>query len=311
MNVHKNARSCPASRDLLVKRVQKFGWSLRRAAVAAGLSDRRGREWLRRKERDEPLTDRSSRPHRSHRIADEVRALIIELRRQRMTMRRIAQHAGVSLSTVARVCRSGGLSRLTRIDPPPPPRRYEKDRPGELLHIDVKKLGRFDGVGHRITRTRSHGGPRQGWEFVHVATDDASRVSYAEILPDERRHTASGFLARAVQWFATHGVRVQAVMTDNGSAYVSFAFRDTCRALALRHVRIRPYTPRTNGKVERMIQTLLREWAYRFAYRSSDERKRWLVDYLHFYNFHRCHSSLAYNAPISRLDRKNLLTRNS
>jgi transposase InsO family protein len=311
MNVHKNARSCPASRELLVRRVLKSGWSLRRAAAAVGLSDRRGREWLRRGERHEPLIDRSSRPRTTRQIDEQVRAKIAELRRERMTMRRIAQHVHVSLSTVGRVCRAAGLSRLNRIDPPPPPRRYEKDRPGELLHIDVKKLGRFDAVGHRITRTRSHGGPRQGWEFVHVATDDNSRVSYAEILPDERRHTASAFLTRAVRWFARYGVQVESVMTDNGSAYVSFDFRDTCRALDLHHVRIRPYTPKTNGKVERMIQTLLREWAYRFAYNSSEERKRWLDDYLHFYNFHRAHSSLAYNAPISRLVRNNLMARNS
>lgn len=311
MNVHKNARTCPASRELLTKRVLESGWSLRKAAAAAGLSDRRSREWVRRAERDEPLTDRPSRPRRSLDVGASTRERIIELRLQRMTMRRVAQHAGVSLSTVSRVCRTAGLSRLSRIDPQPPPRRYERDHPGELLHIDVKKLGKFDDVGHRITRTRSRGGARRGWEFVHVATDDASRVSYAEILADECGATASAFLQRAVRWFSLRGAPIEAIMTDNGSAYVSFHFRDTCRNLSLKHVRIRPYRPQTNGKVERMIQTLLREWAYRFAYNSSEERKLWLRDYLHFYNFHRAHSALSYNAPISRLDRNNVLERNS
>lgn len=311
MNVHKNARSCPASRELLFRRVQKFGWSLRRAAEAAGLSSRRAREWVRRNECREPLTDRSSRPHHSHTIDPAARELIIELRRQRMTTRRIAALVHLSLSTVARVCRRAGLNRLTRIDPPPPPRRYEREWPGELLHVDIKRLGRFDRIGHRITRQRSFGSPVQGWEFVHVATDDASRVTYAEVLPNEHGTTAIVFLARALIWFSKQHVKVERVMTDNGSAFVSHPFRAFCRTLDLRHIRTRPYTPRTNGKVERMIQTLLREWAYRFAYNSSDERKKWLTTYLHFYNVHRAHSALNYNPPISRLDKNNVLRRNS
>ncbi len=311
MDVHKNARSCPASRALLFQRVQQYGWSLQRAAEAAGLSVRRAREWVRRAERDEPLNDRSSRPRRIQAIDAASRGLIIELRRQRMTVRRIAGLTQISVATVARVCRRAGMNRLSRIDPPPPARRYERDKPGELLHIDVKRLGRFDRVGHRITRQRSFGSGEQGWEFVHVATDDASRVTYAEILDYERASTASRFLERAVVWFAKHGVKIECVMTDNGSAFVAHEYAAVCRALGLRHIRIRPYTPRTNGKVERVIQTLLREWAYRFAYNSSDERKRWLMPYLHFYNFHRAHSSLAYNPPISRLDRKNVVRRNS
>lgn len=311
MNVHKNARSCPASRALLAQRVLECGWSLHGAAEAVGLSDRRGREWVRRSESGEPLSDRSSRPHSSRSIPEATRTRILALRREWMTLRQIARHCGVSLSTAGRVCRSAGLNRLRCLEPAPPPRRYERDHPGELLHIDIKKLGRFNRVGHRITRTRSQGGPRQGWEFVHVATDDASRLSYAEILPDERRHSAAAFLTRALRWFAQLGVHVHAVMTDNGAAYISDHFKDACRQLAIRHVRIRPYTPRINGKVERMIQTLLREWAYRFTYSSSRHRERWLHRYLHFYNFHRAHSALAYNPPISRLDRNNLLTRNS
>jgi transposase InsO family protein len=311
MDAHKNARSCPASRELLAERVLEHGWSLRKAAAAVGLSERRGREWLRRAERHEPLTDRSSRPKTVRRIKHATRRLIVQLRRQRMTTRRIAAVVNVSLSSVARICCAAGLDRLSRLDPLPAPRRYEREHPGELLHIDIKRLGRFDAVGHRITRTRSHGGPRCGWEFVHVAIDDSSRVTYAEILGDQCGTTATGFLSRATAWFAKYGVRVERVMTDNGSAFVSYEFASICRALKVRHIRIRPYTPRTNGKVERVIQTLLREWAYRFAYHSSEERQRWLRPFLHFYNFHRAHSALAYNPPISRLDRNNVLRRNS
>ena len=311
MNVHKNARSCPLSRALLVKRVCEHGWSVRAASEAAGITDRRGREWLRRAAIGEPLTDRHSRPHKIVQIAPAIRAMILSLRRQWLTIRQIAQAAGVSPSTAARVCRAAGLSRLKQLDAPSAPIRYERERPGELLHVDVKRLGRFNQPGHRITRRRSYGSPQQGFEFVHVAIDDASRLSYAEILPDECGPSATNFLANAVTWFTRHGVTVERVMTDNGSAFKSFRFRDLCQAINVRHVRIRPHRPQTNGKVERFIQTLLREWAYRFAYRSSEERRHWLGPYLHFYNFHRAHSALAYNAPISRLDRKNVLRRNS
>jgi hypothetical protein len=189
--------------------------------------------------------------------------------------------------------------------------RYECARPGELVHVDVKRLGRFDRPGHRVTRRRSFGSPQQGFEFVHVAIDDASRLTYAEILPDECAPSAMAFVSNAIAWFARHGVTVERLMTDNGSAYMSFRFRDLCHALNVRHSRIRPHRPQTNGKVERMIQTLLREWAYRFSYRTSEERKRWLAPFLHFYNVHRAHSALNYNAPISRLVRKNVLRRNS
>ena len=309
MNAHKNARSCPLSRELLVKRVCEQGWSVREASEAVGITDRRGREWLRRAELGEPLTDRSSRPRSARSTPQGARSQIIVLRRQWLTVRQIAHMVGVSASTAARVCRAAGLSRLRQLDAPPPPIRYERERPGELLHVDVKRLGRFDRPGHRVTRRRSYGSREQGFEFVHVATDDASRLTYAEILADECAVSAITFVSRAVAWFARCGVTVERVITDNGSAYVSYAFADLCRALRVRHVRIRPHRPQTNGKVERMIQTLLREWAYRFAYRSSEERKRWLVPYLHFYNVHRAHSALNYNAPISRLDRKNVLTR--
>jgi transposase InsO family protein len=179
------------------------------------------------------------------------------------------------------------------------------------LHIGIKRLGRFDRVGHRITRQRSFGSKKQGFEFVYVAVDDASRLSYVEILADERSETACAFLANAIGWFAQQNVQVERVMTDNGSAFASRQFAERCQALTVRHTRIKPYTPRTNGKAERFIQTLLREWAYRFSYDSSKERKRWLTPYVHFYNYHRAHSSLAYNVPISRLDRNNVLRINS
>jgi transposase InsO family protein len=311
MDIHKNARSCPQSRELLARRVLELGWSLRRAAGAAGLSERRGREWLRRAERDEPMSDRSSRPHRCHSIEPSIRARILRLRRERMTTRRIARIVSVGPATVARVCRAEGLGRLDRIDPPPPPRRYELAHPGELVHFDIKRLGRFNAVGHRITRTRSRGGPRQGWEFVHVAIDDASRLTYAEVLPDQLTADVTRFLEHALAWFRAHGIVIQRIMTDNGSSYCSHRFAELCQTLRLGHTRIKPYSPRTNGKVERVIQTLLREWAYRFVYRSSAERKSWLAPYLHFYNLHRAHSALDYNPPISRLDRNNVLRRNS
>lgn len=311
MNVHKNARSCPASRALLYKRVSEQGWSVREASEAAGISDRRAREWMRRGRAKEPFTDRSSRPHSGKTTADAVRERVVALRKEWRTIRQVAKAVGISSSTAARICRGAGLSRLRSLEPPVPVVRYEKDHPGELLHIDIKRLGRFDRVGHRITRKRSFGSKKQGFEFVYVATDDASRLSYAEIHADERSEAACTFLKNAVAWFAQHGIEIERVMTDNGSAFVGRQFAETCAAAGIKHKRTRPYTPRTNGKVERFIQTLLREWAYRFTYRSSHERKQWLVPYLHFYNHHRAHSALAYNPPVSRLDRNNVLRRNS
>jgi transposase InsO family protein len=311
MNVHKNARSCPLSRELLVKRVCEQGWSVRAASEAGGMSDRRGREWLRRAERGEPFTDRSSRPCSGSRTSAATRVRIVELRRQWLTVRQIARVVGLGSSTVARICRAAGLSRLKQLDAPPPTVRYERDRPGELLHIDVKRLGRFDRVGHRITRQRSYGSRKQGFEFLHVATDDASRVCYGEIFADERTGSAIQFFINAIDWFAQHGVTVEAAITDNGSAYKSHRFAEFCRSRNIKHLRIKPHRPQTNGKVERFIQTLLREWAYRFTYSSSMDRQRWLAPYLHFYNFHRAHSALSYNPPISRLVRNNLLKRNS
>lgn len=311
MNVHKNARTCPASRALLVDRVDRLKWTTAAAAAAAGVSERRAREWLVRGRRSESLEDRSSRPHRSP-MRSEMTDQVLQLRRERRTLMQIAELTGISCSTVGRICRTHGLNRIRLIDPVPPPpvRRYQRERPGELLHLDTKKLGRFTKVGHRITRSRTFG-QGGGWEYVHVAIDDASRVVYAEVLSDERGATAADFFDRAVAWFSQRGVTVEQVMTDNGSAYVSNQFARTCRARGARHIRTRPYTPRTNGKAERMIQTLLREWAYRFAYENSAERRWWLDPYLHFYNIHRRHSAVGYTPPISRLDRNNVLTLDS
>ncbi len=309
MDIHKNARSCPASRALLVQRVVAEGWSAAAAARAAGISRRRCYEWLRRHRRGgvAALNDRSSRPNRCRRITPpKVRSLVVMLRRERLTCRQIGQAVGLSCATVARIVGRAGLSRLSSLEPRPAPRRYEWSRPGDLLHIDVKKLGRIDGIGHRITGDRRHR-PRAGWEFVHVCIDDASRLTYVEVLSNERQRTAIAFLRRAVRWFVKRGVLVRRLLTDNGNAYRSRLFAAACQELGIKHIRTRPYTPRTNGKAERMIQTLLREWAYRFAYATSDHRRRLLPSYLHFYNNHRAHSALGYNPPISRLAVNNLM----
>lgn len=306
MDIHKNARSCPASRALLVERVES-GWRVERAARAAGISRRRASEWLRRARAKESMHDRSSARVQIKDIGPEKRQAIVNLRRERMVMRCIASIVGVSVATVARVCTKAGLSRLSKIDPPPAVRRYERAKAGELLHIDIKKLGRIGCVGHRITGDPSVRARNVGWEFVHVAIDDFSRVSYVEILDNERAITSKGFLSRAVEWFAKQGVRIDRVMTDNGVGYVSHEYAAMCRALQIKHIRTKPYTPKTNGKAERFIQTLLREWAYRFAYPTSDARRQLLRPFLHFYNHHRAHSALGYSPPISRLVGNNVL----
>jgi transposase InsO family protein len=304
MDVHKNARSCLASRELLVRRVVEQGWSMRQAAEAAGHSMRTGYKWLARWQAEgrSGLADRSSRPHRSPRRAPESRvAQVLALRRQRCSGAEIAARCGLSPATVARILHRAGLHRLRALEPPEPPRRYEKRHPGELLHLDIKKLGRIRGIGHRIhgdRRTRQRG---IGWEYVHVSIDDASRLAYVEVLPDERQGTATGFLERAVAFYVRHGIQPQGLLTDNGNCYRSRHLAAACRRLGLRHRFTRPYRPRTNGKAERFIQTLLREWAYRFPYHSSRQRRHRLHHYLHFYNWHRQHQALARLPPASRL----------
>jgi transposase InsO family protein len=222
-------------------------------------------------------------------------------------MAEIAWKTGVSQSTVARWLKVAGLSRLPQLAPPEPVRRYEKQYPGELLHLDTKKLGRIRGIGHRITGDKSKRGRGAGWEFAHVAIDDASRLAYVEMLDDEKTTTAIGFLERAAAWYRAHGIEIQGVLTDNGSCYVSKAFGRLCRALGVKHCRTRPYRPRTNGKAERFIQTLLREWAYAFPFTSSGKRT-WLLDhYLHFYNHHREHTALGRRPPLSRVNLNNVV----
>ncbi|PYQ49188.1 MAG: IS481 family transposase [Acidobacteria bacterium] len=313
MDVHKNARSCPASRALLVERVLEQGWSVAAAAEAIGVSRRTGWKWLSRyrTEGAEGLRDRSSRPRRVRRIGKRLYKRIVDLRHRRLTCRRIGLLVGRSRATVARVVGRVGLSRLRNLDPVPPVQRYERSRPGELLHIDIKKLGRIERVGHRVTGDRRGPHLAAGWEFAYVCVDDASRIAYAEVLHDQGKATAVAFLRRTVQWFQNMGVIAERVMTDNGGCFVSRMFRAACASLELRHLRTKPYTPRTNGKVERLIQTLGREWAYALIYPSSQQRTAMLLSYLHFYNHHRAHSALGDQPPISRLAMNNLVRHNN
>lgn len=304
MDIHKNARSCPASRELLVRRVAEMGWSVKQAAEAAGISERTTYKWLRRFRTEglSGLLDRSSRPDRSpRRTPASVRRRIVRLRRRRLSGIEISRRLGLSSATVCRILRAEGLSRIRDLEPTEPPRRYEKQIPGELLHLDIKKLGKIRGVGHRITGDRRSRNRGIGWECVHVAIDDASRLVYTEILPNELGKTAAGFLRRAVAFYAQHGIKIQRLLTDNGPCYKqSKLFRRARRELGIRHSLTQPYRPRTNGKAERVIQTLLREWAYRFVYRSSLERERCLEHFQHFYNWHREHSALGGKAPIQK-----------
>lgn len=314
MDVHKNARLTPRSRALLVSRVLEEGWTVAEASHAVGVSERTGWKWLARfrEEGLDGLHDRSSRPRRSRGTGASARRRIVRLRRARMTCRKIAAQVRRSRSTVARIVKAAGLARLRSLDAPPPPIvRYEYGRPGGLLHIDIKKLARIEGIGHRITGCRRGMKRGVGYDFAHVCIDDHSRLAYVEILPDELGETATAFFRRAVAWFALRGVSVERVMTDNGPCYLSDAFRAACRDHSIRHLRTKPYTPRTNGKAERLVQTLLREWAYRFPFRNSVERQNLLEPYLHFYNHHRMHSSLADQPPISRLILNNVMRRDS
>lgn len=312
MNTHKNARMTVHGRALLVKRIEEEGWAVAEAANAAGVSERTGYKWLARyRAGGEPaLADRSSAPLRCpHRLPAATVAAIEELRRERMTGPQIAYRLGLSRSTVGAVLRRLGLGRLRALDPKPPVVRYERAAPGELIHIDTKKLGRIDGIGHRITGDRRGQRKGIGWDLVHVCVDDASRLAYTEVLPDEKKQSACAFLTRALAFFAAHGVTVERVMTDNGSAYRSHDFRNLCAAGGLRHIRTRPYTPRTNGKAERFIQTSLREWAYARAYRSSAERAQAMIPWIDAYNTQRPHSAIANQTPWLRLN--NLLGNNS
>jgi transposase InsO family protein len=302
MNVHQNARTTPQSRAEIVRRIVAEHQSTGQVAAAFGISARTVRKWVARAESAETLTDRSSRPHDSPgRTPAELRELIERLRRQQWTGVEIARALALSSATVARYLRRLGLARLRDLAPPAPVVRYEYRRPGALVHIDIKKLGRIGRVGHRITGDRRSRVRGIGWEFVHVAIDDATRLAYVEVLPAEHGVTCVRFLWRALAWFRRLGIRVRRLMTDNGSGYRADVFTTACQGAGLRHTRTRPYTPRTNGKAERFIQTLLREWAYRRPYATSAVRRAAVVGWLHHYNWHRNHGSLHGRPPMSRL----------
>jgi transposase InsO family protein len=306
MDVHKNAPLTPAGREIMVCRVIG-GQPAKAVATAFGVSVKTVNKWVTRFHTEGPggLVDRSSRPHRLRRPtpADSVKR-IAGLRRQRWTGQQIAQAVGVSPATVSRVLGRLGLNKLSALEPVAPVIRYERKAPGEMIHLDIKKLGRFDKIGHRITgdRTGQSNSRGIGWEFVHVAIDDASRIAFCQIMPDEKKQSAVAFLKVALAYYANLGVSVARVMTDNGSCYRAFDFRDACRDRRLKHIRTRPYTPKTNGKAERFIQTALREWAYAQAYPTSHHRAAELPLWLHRYNWHRPHGSLNAKPPISRLD---------
>ena len=304
MRLHHNAKTTPSGRLLLVQRVLQDGWSIEEAAEATGISERTVYKWLARYrgEGAQGLEDRSSRPHRMpRRTPAKLERKIEHLRRQRWIGWRIAKRLRMALSTVSAVLRRLGLGRLSVLDPQLPVQRYEWAKAGDLLHIDIKKFGRFRAVGHRITGKPTDRSRGMGSEFAYVCVDDASRVAYVEVLGNEQAVTAEGFLRRAVAWFAKRGIRARRVMTDNGSPFVSNRFAETCRDLELRHIRTRPYTPRTNGKAERFIQTLQREWAYGKTYQTSAGRRRALPAWLRYYNEKRPHRSLAMESPMVRL----------
>ena len=313
MNVHKNARLTARGRETMIERLSR-GEHPRDVATAMGVSTRTVYKWRKRYRECGPsgLQDRSSRPHSSpKRAPSATEKRIIALRRERRTYDRIAAEVGISRATVGRVLVRHGLNRWRDLEPAEPVRRYERERPGEIIHIDIKKLGRFDKVGHRITKDRTgHSNSRGiGWEYVHVCVDDHSRLGFAEVMSDEKKTSAVAFLEAAVAWYARLAITVERVMTDNGSCYKSFAFRDACKRLGLKHIRTKPYTPKTNGKAERFIQSSLREWAYARAYQNSKQRARELPRWLHHYNWHRPHAGIKRQQPISRagLDLKNLL----
>ena len=303
MDLHGNAALSWSGRRELARRVVDQGWTVRSAAEAAGVSVRCARKWVGRyRGGDCVLLDRSSAPGRvANRTCPDRVAVIITLRRLRMTAAEIAETLAMPLSTVSAILTRSGLGRLGRLGLEQPI-RYERSRPGELVHIDVKKLGRIDRPGHRVTGDRSdrRDQGKKGWEYVHVAVDDYSRLAYAEVLTDERATTAAGFLRRALAFYRRHGVVVERVLTDNGSCYRGVVHALACRQLGIRHPRTRPYRPQTNGKAERFIRTLLTGWAYGAIYGSSNERTAGLDGWLWHYNHRRRHSALGHRPPASR-----------
>jgi len=312
MNSHKNARTTYEGRKLLIERIAAMG--LRPAASAAGISVRTARKWHMRFEQAglAGLLDRSSRPHRTRSTVDATLSQrIVQLRHARMPMRTIAAVVGRSVATVSRVLAQQGLSSLKALDPARPVVRYERDAPGELLHMDTKKLGRIVRPSHRVTGNRRDSVNGAGWEFAHVAIDDHSRAGFVRMYADERKDSAVAFLKAAIAHYAALGVKIKRLLTDNGSAYRSQLFARTCQALGIKHTFTRPYRPQTNGKAERFIQTCLREWAYGRVWNNSAERTAWLPAFLAYYNARRPHSALGYKPPASRLAGNNLLQLNT
>ena len=307
MNVHKNARLAPLGRAVMISRIEEEGWPVGRAAEAAGVSRRTAWRWLSRfrAEGEAGLVDRSSRPHSCpHAVPARVVRRIERLRRQRLTGLAIARTLGLPRSTVGAVLRRIGLGKLAALEPKVPVVRYERAAPGELIHLDIKKLGRFTRPGHAVTgRGRgTHSGGGKGWDYLHVCVDDASRLAYTEILPSENQHDASAFLERALDWLARHGVTAERVMTDNGACYRSKRFAAVVQAAGTRHIFTRPYTPRTNGKAERFIQSSLREWAYVRPYASSRERNLAGIAWTDAYNTTRPHSGIGGITPWQRVN---------
>lgn len=303
MNSHKNARLTHLGRVHMIEQVNRIG--LKAAANQAGISSRRAREWHRRfcESGKDGLYDRPSRPHISPCITSpEKRERIINLRHNyRLPYPEIAHRTGVSAATVGRICNRANLAKLPPVEAAPPKRRYERQTPGELLHLDTKKLARFERPGHRVTGDPSQYSHKPGYHALHVAIDDRSRVGFSLILPDEKVISAITFTLAALRYYRALGVKVTGIMTDNGSAYRSKKFAKLLRRLKIHHLRTRPYTPRTNGKAERFIQTHLREWAYAYAYPNSDARTRELQFWITHYNFHRPHSATENLPPVSRL----------
>ena len=308
MNVHKNARLTPFGRERLVKQVLERVLTPAAASAAAGVSLRTIYKWLSRfrNEGATGLRDRHSRPKRLRcSLSMRQRMRIEQLRRERRPYREIAKVVRAPLSTVARFVRQLGLHRLEVLDPKPPVQRYEREQPGELVHLDTKRLVRFWRPGHRVLGTRAFGESRgAGYQFLHVAIDDHARVAYGELLRDERTGSAVRFLTHLIRYYRTLGIKISGVLTDNGSAYRSKGFKRACERLGIKHSKTRFYRPQTNGKAERFIQTALREWAYARSYTNDRERSKAWLPWLHRYNWHRPHASLDYNPPICRLGLK-------
>ena len=305
MNVHHNARLTVRGRERMIRALLACELTVAAAALQAGLSQRSVRKWLARfrAEGVAGLQDRSSRPRCSPRQTPSAQvAVVLALRRLRLPGFQIARQSGLSRATVSRLLRRHGLARLQSLDPAPPVVRYQRQHPGELLHFDIKKLGRIVRPSHRVTHDRRDQVRGAGWEFVHVCIDDASRLAFAQIMPDETQHSAVLFLERALAYFASLGIKAQRIMSDNGSCYRSHLFRRAAQRHGLRHLFTRPYTPRTNGKAERFIQTSLREWAYAAVYSHSAHRADHLQPWLHRYHWHRPHSALQHQPPISKLN---------